>query len=308
MKSGCWLVLGAVVLAAGVCTGQAAENPARASTLAEVAPEVVATVNGKDLSRDQLGALMFSLYGRQTLETLITQEAVRQEAERQGVTVTPEEVEAFGRARVQEQLDEQARRMGAKDLSDLVARSKSSAAQVEALRRNAEEALRPFVAPELLARKLMAREVTVSDADLRAEFDRQHGPKVKFLQIVTRTKPEAEEIVKKLALGADFAALARELSQDRVSARKGGEMDPLSRGTLLGDAAFALKPGQVSAPVQSPDGFHVVKLVEVLPAAGTAFDEVKEALRADLVDRTMRAQREEWLDKLLLRTEVRRRM
>ena len=81
---------------------------------------------------------------------------------------------------------------------------------------------------------------------MRAEFDRRYGPKAKVLQIVLRSEADAEDVIKKLNLGADFVEMARDVSVDNVSRRKGGEIPPLGRGSPLGDAAFKLKPGQFS--------------------------------------------------------------
>ena len=281
-------------------------EPGAPPDLADVAPEIVATVNGKPLTRGQLAALTVGVYGTQLLETLISQEVVRQEAAKRGISVTLEEIEAYSKKCAQEQLDEMARKMGAKDAADLTSRAGKSAESLEVLRKNAEAALRPFTGSQLLARKLMAKNIQLSDAELRAEFERRYGPKAKVLQIVVRTKAEAEEIIKKLKMGADFGQLARDLSVDAVSRRAGGEMPPLSRGSPLGDAAFDLKPDQISDPIATPDGFHVIKLQELLPAADVKFESVQEKLREELMDRLIGEQRERWADDLLSKADVKR--
>ena len=237
-------------------------EPGPGAMPADVAPEIVATVNGKPLTRDQLSAVALSLYGRAALDALISEEVVRQEAAKQGITLSREEVEAYVKKSAREQLDEIARRGGAKDLADWGAKKGRSAEEIETMRKDRETALRPFAGPELLARKLMLKTIEVTDADLREEFERRYGPHAKVLQIVLRSKADAEETIKKLNLGADFAQLARDQSEDPVSRRAGGAIPPLSRGSALGDAAFRLKPGQISDVIETPDGFHVLKLVE----------------------------------------------
>lgn len=299
---------------AGVCAlaaGQpAAPDAARSPTAAEIAPEIVATVNGKPLTRDQLAGLTIGLYGQQTLGTLISQEVVRQEAARLGVSVTPEEIDAYVRQRVTEQLDKDAVRAGAKSAADLATQAGKGPEAIESLRQAAEARIKPFVGPELLARKLMARTLQVRDAEVKSEFNRRYGAKVKVQQIVLRAKDAAEEVLKRLQQGADFAQMARDVSIDRVSKRAGGEMDPMPAGAPLADAAFKLKPGQVSGVIELPDGdhvnYHIVRLIERLAAQEVPFEEVKESLRAELLERLMTQQRDKWLDELLTRAEVKR--
>jgi hypothetical protein len=70
-------------------------------------------------------------------------------------------------------------------------------------------------------------------------------------------------VLKRARGGEDFAALAKEFSSDPGSKDKGGELDWFGRGKMVKvfeDAAFALKPGQISDIVESPFGFHIIKL------------------------------------------------
>ncbi|WP_114814922.1 peptidylprolyl isomerase [Paraburkholderia kururiensis] len=87
----------------------------------------------------------------------------------------------------------------------------------------------------------------------------------------------------------DFASLAKANSQDKASADRGGDMGFVPETMLLPavrDAANALTPGQVSAPVRTQTGFHVLKLIDTRPAGVRPFAEVKEQLRT-----LLRAQR-----------------
>lgn len=124
--------------------------------------------------------------------------------------------------------------------------------------------------------------------DNQKEFKRE--PKVRarhILLMVAQGAPEpewekargqAEEILKKMKGGADFAKLAKEFSQDPGSKESGGDLGFFSRGQMVrpfDDAAFSLKPGQVSDPVRSPFGYHIIKVEEKQEEAQEPFDSVK---------------------------------
>jgi peptidyl-prolyl cis-trans isomerase D len=90
-------------------------------------------------------------------------------------------------------------------------------------------------------------------------------------------KKKAEEVMAKVKAGGDFAALAKQYSEDTGSKDKGGDLDYFGRGTMykeFEDAAFALKPGQISDLVKSPVGFHIIKLVDHKPATTRTLAEV----------------------------------
>lgn len=94
-------------------------------------------------------------------------------------------------------------------------------------------------------------------------------------------KERAESIAKEAASGADFAAMAKKQSEDPSTAARGGDFGDITPGLLppeLEAAVFALKPGEVSPPVRTRFGFHVVKLVSLTPEARKPFAEVRQEL------------------------------
>ncbi|MFA5664176.1 SurA N-terminal domain-containing protein [Castellaniella sp.] len=90
---------------------------------------------------------------------------------------------------------------------------------------------------------------------------------------------KAEDLARRArATPAEFAELARAESQDAGSARDGGHLGWMQRGSLppaLEEAVFALAPGQVSDPVKGPDGYHIFKLDGLEPEHGESFDQVR---------------------------------
>ena len=99
-------------------------------------------------------------------------------------------------------------------------------------------------------------------------------------------KKTAEEIAAQAkASPAKFAELAKQRSQDPGSAAQGGDLGSNPRGTMVkafDDAVFSMKPGEITGPVQSEFGYHVIKLNGITPEKMRSFDEVKAQIEADL--------------------------
>lgn len=84
-------------------------------------------------------------------------------------------------------------------------------------------------------------------------------------EVLAEKRAQIEEIEKRLQAGADFATLAREVSEDPGSASNGGDLGCFGAGTLVPEfeeVAFELKPGETSGPVLSPYGYHIIRLNE----------------------------------------------
>jgi peptidyl-prolyl cis-trans isomerase D len=93
-------------------------------------------------------------------------------------------------------------------------------------------------------------------------------------------KKQAEAVLAKVKAGGDFAALAKEYSEDS-SKDKGGDLDYFGRGRMVKefeDAAFALQVGQTSGLVESQFGFHIIKLTDHKPALTRTFEQVRGQL------------------------------
>lgn len=102
--------------------------------------------------------------------------------------------------------------------------------------------------------------------------------------------------------GADFAALAKERSDDPASAAKGGDLGFFSRGKMAAafeGAAFALKqPGELSDVIKTQFGYHVIRFEERKPASRQPFEAVRDGLMKSLAESESRTRRQQVLDKL----------
>jgi len=94
-------------------------------------------------------------------------------------------------------------------------------------------------------------------------------------------------VVKARAAGADFAALAREASEDVGSKAAGGDLGWLEHGATFAafdDALYALAPGAVSDPVRGESGFHIIGLREVKPGSEKTFEQVHDQLAVEALE------------------------
>jgi len=146
----------------------------------------------------------------------------------------------------------------------------------------------------------IADSIEVTDDELRAAYDEE---KQRFETQEERradhilieigddedaARAKAQEIADRARGGEDFAALAREFSADAGTKDQGGELGWVSRGMLEGpfeDALFAMQPGEISDPVRTDFGFHVIRLDEIRAGEVQPFEEVKDTLAEDLKTR-----------------------
>jgi len=99
-----------------------------------------------------------------------------------------------------------------------------------------------------------------------------------------KIKAQAEDILKQVRAGGDFAALAKKYSEDTGSADKGGDLGWIERGQTLPEfehTAFSLKPGDTSGLVKTEVGYHIIRVLAHEDAHVTPFDQVKAQLAAN---------------------------
>ena len=105
---------------------------------------------------------------------------------------------------------------------------------------------------------------------------------------VTAAKAKAQEIHQRLIKGEDFTKVAKEVSQDPASAPQGGDLGFFGKGVMdkaFEDRVFSLKAGELSEPVRSAFGFHIIKLTEIKPAVTKTLAEVRPDLVKELQQR-----------------------
>jgi peptidyl-prolyl cis-trans isomerase D len=144
--------------------------------------------------------------------------------------------------------------------------------------------------------------VTVDDAQLKAYYDDQKTKTPeRFTQPEQRrvrhillqvsdpkddaaVKAKADSLLKRAQSGEDFAALAKQFSEDPGSAQQGGDLGWSERKAFVGpfaDAAFGMKEGEIKGPVKTQFGYHILKLDGIQPTNVKTFEQAKPELETE---------------------------
>ncbi|MGV8865093.1 MAG: SurA N-terminal domain-containing protein [Pseudomonas sp.] len=209
--------------------------------------------------------------------------------------VTDAQVDAFAR------LEKQTR-----DFATLTFKADIAAAKVtdDEVKAHYDEHAKEFMSPEQvvldyieLKKSSFFDQVAVKDADLQAAYQKEIGNLAEQRRAAhilievndklneAQAKAKVEEIQQRLAKGEDFAALAKEFSQDPGSSSKGGDLGYAGKGVYdpaFEKALYDLKKDQVSVPVRSDYGWHLIKLLGVEAPSVPSFASLKDKLTHEL--------------------------
>jgi foldase protein PrsA len=240
------------------------------------APQVMATVNGEPIMSDRFQEELLRRWGDVALGALVSQMAIEQAAAAAGVTVTDAEIDQRVE-NFQRNIDLKAPMTG-ESFSLWLARQKMTM-----------YAFRQWMRTELLVEKMVAAEATVSEEDVRAVYDAareslRQPERMRISHICVKTKEEAERIRAEIVGGKPFEEAAREYSIDPYTRDNGGAFGTVTRSeNPFQKAAFALKAdAEMSEPVQTQMGWHIIRRDEYLPESIPEYDEVKDEIRERL--------------------------
>jgi peptidyl-prolyl cis-trans isomerase C len=296
-------VLASILLLGAPGLGRA-QQPQPTTTTPEL-PEVVARVNGTDITRAALLNRAAALKGQlpaiqvgadfyqRVLEDLVGGELLYQSVEKKGLAPTPLEVDAA--------IESQKGRLGGE--AEL---GKALAAQGLTL-----DDLRLELKKEMGIQKLIERDfipaITVSAEEKRKFYDEnstsmQRPEQFRASHILIGIEESATSEVKDEArkkatairsmidAGQDFSELARKNSDDPGSKESGGELPWMSKGQTVPPfeaAALALAPGETSGVVETQFGYHIIKLHEKRSAGVMTYEEVEGRIDEFLKRRTL---------------------
>jgi parvulin-like peptidyl-prolyl isomerase len=239
--------------------------------------DVMAIVNGKDISRKDLTDACIRRYGQDILESLVNKRLITNHCAKRGIAVTNEEIAA--------EIDRMAKRfqLGREQWLEMLEQERGV---------TAEEYAHDILWPTLALRKLAAAEVQPTAAEIQQAYERDYGPMVRVRLIAVGDAAKAQKLQADAAAHPEnFARLAIENSEDVASASVGGMIQPIRRhmgDEALEAAAFALQPGQVSAVIPAGAQFVILKCDEQLPARNTPLASVQTELIERLSEEKLR--------------------
>jgi foldase protein PrsA len=216
-------------------------------------------------------------FKQRLLENLINQDLIEQAAKQKGITVSD--------ADVQKQIDQL--KAGFKDQAQFDQALKSAGMTLDTLKTQ--------VRNQLVTQKLvesLASSQAVTDAEIQTYYDKN---KAQFFQKPAKRaehilfKPEdkatAQKVLAQIQAGADFATLAKKYSVDTASASKGGDLGwPTSAYVPEFQAALdKLNKGQTSGLVQTPYGWHIIRVTDVRPGTQQTLAQVKSQIQQIII-------------------------
>jgi peptidyl-prolyl cis-trans isomerase SurA len=171
---------------------------------------------------------------------------------------------------------------------------------------------------------LVRPRVQVSDADIKARYDRIAGQsntvteiRVRHLLIALPDKPSPElekdaqrrasDLLARARGGEDFTTLAKANSEDPATKPGGGDLGWYKRGELpteWEEVLFAMAENEVRGPIRGPRGLHLFQVAELKRESARPFDAIKEQLREQLFGEEMEKQTKVWIDELRRKAHV----
>jgi peptidyl-prolyl cis-trans isomerase C len=288
-------------------------------------PEIVARVNGEDVKKAELDMAVKTLEDRagspvppeqrdavyrQVLDRIIGFHLLVQEARTRKVAAPPWEVDG--------QIDQIKKQFPSEEAFAQMLQSRG--VTLERLRADTAET----VAVNQMLKAELEPKVQVSDAESKSFYDENkprfrqedsvHASHILFrveeqadVAARAKAKTQADDILKQVTKGAAFADLAKKYSQDPGSAPNGGDLGFFNRGQMVPafeQAAFALKPGQTSGVVETPFGYHIIRVSETKAGRDLGYEEVKAQIEDYLKQQIRDQKSQEFVDQLKAKGKV----
>jgi parvulin-like peptidyl-prolyl isomerase len=266
----------AVVPASAV--GPAAAGVVPAISSGKTIPQVVATINGRQITADELGRECILHHGKEVLESMINRQLIVLECERQHITIT--------RSDVDREIQRMAKRFGLPVDQWLALLKQERNIDVE-------QYASDIIWPSLALGRLAGPRLNVTPDELQQYFEMCHGEKV-AARLISCADPKLAEKVRAQAAAhpEDFAKLAKRYSEDVNSASIGGLVQPIHRHGAYKEierAAFSLADGEVSKVIAAGGQYVILKRENLLPPDKVRLEDVAPKLKEILREKKIHA-------------------
>lgn len=248
--------------------------------------DVVATVAGEKITKDELYNMLVEMNGAKALDSLITEKIVGMEAKKEKVSVSNKEIEEEFGAYMEAYGGEEG--------------FKQALQQSGMTEKNIKNDIKQY----LLIKKLIEPKLKVTEDEIKAYFDENKDKfdeeeQVQASHILVEDEKTAKEVANKLADGKDFAELAKEYSKDEASAESGGELGYFAKGKMVEEfetVAFSMEAGEISDPVKTEHGYHIIKVTDKKAAKEAVFEDHKEKIKETLFEEKLQVEYPKWLE------------
>ncbi|MEK4921510.1 peptidylprolyl isomerase [Cytobacillus sp. FSL R5-0569] len=245
-----------------------------------------ATVNGENISKDDLNEALMSQYGTSVLDTLISDQIVLQEMDKEKVTVTEEEVA--------EEMDAYMEQYGGEEAFKEVL--DENGVSYDSIEHNIEIYLG--------SKKLITPGIEITDDEMETYFEENkesfsQAEEIEASHILVEDEDTAKEVKQKLDDGDDFSELAASYSTDDSNKDNGGELGYFGEGEMVEafeEVAFSMEVDEVSDPVKTDYGYHIIKVTDHKEAKEANYEDAKEEIKEMLIESKLSTEYTEWLN------------
>ncbi|MEE8593090.1 MAG: peptidylprolyl isomerase, partial [Candidatus Bipolaricaulota bacterium] len=194
------------------------------------------------------------------------------------------------------------------DLEEILAQQQQSLSGFkDSLRADVETQLRDAYLRELIVGAIVPTDEQLMEY-LEANIPQYDSPEsIRASHILVPDEATAQDLYEQLLVGADFAELAREHSDDLGNKDQGGDLDWFERGLMVPEfeeAAFALEVGGISSPVQTQFGYHIIQLTDRRPAFVPTLDDIKDEVRDAYISEQESDRFFDWYEDLYAVSEI----
>ena len=247
--------------------------------------DYVAKVEGEKILQTELDEALRNQYGAEVLDTLITNKIVELEAKKQNITVSDEVIQA--------EYEEFVEAYGGVDSVNEVLEENGLTA----------DALKDNIRTYQLTKQVIAASIEITDEEVEQYFEHNkdnYGQEEQVVasHILLGDETTAKEVLAKVKAGEDFAKLAKEYSADTDTKEDGGDLGYISQGQMdeaFEEAVFALEKDAVSEVVQTPEGYHIIKVTGKVPAEEAVFEDVKDEVYETVLESRVNDEYAAWV-------------